>query len=46
MGVVIRVHHPNLSPEERMHRMEEIKKAVIKFHREVQTNDKKNSNSN
>lgn len=45
MGVVIKVHHPDLTSEERMHRVEEIKKAVIKFNREVITNDEKNINS-
>lgn len=45
MNLVINVHHPDLTKEEREHRVEQIKKEVIKFHREVRTNEK-NRNSN
>lgn len=34
MGSSITVHHPNLTPEERKYRMEQIKKATIEFHME------------
>lgn len=36
MGAVIKIHRPNLTPEERAYRMEQLKQAVIKFHREVE----------
>lgn len=36
MGARVTVHRPNLTPEERERRMEQIKKALIEFHREVQ----------
>lgn len=39
MGAVIKIHHPNLTPEERAYRMEKLKQAVIKFHREVISGD-------
>lgn len=45
MGAAIKIHHPNLTPEEREHRVEQIKNALIKFHREVKKNEKSvNSN--
>lgn len=34
MGCVVRVHHPNLTKEEREARVEEIKKALIEFYKE------------
>ena len=40
MGKVI-IHHPKLTAEERAYRMEEIKKAVIQFHKEVLKNEAK-----
>jgi hypothetical protein len=40
MGAIIRVHHPNLTPEEKAIRMEQIKEATIRFHKEVQKNEK------
>ena len=36
MGATIIIHRPKLSNEERSYRMEQIKQAVIKFHREVE----------
>ena len=41
MGAVVRVHRPALTAEERAKRMERIKEAVIKFHKEVKRNEKK-----
>ena len=41
MGAVIKVHRPNLTPEERAWRIEQIKKATINFHREVMKNEQK-----
>jgi hypothetical protein len=40
MGATIRIHRPNLTPEERAYRMEEIKKAVAGFKKEVIGNEK------
>ena len=40
MGATITIHHPNLTPEERSYRMEQIKQATIKFHKEVMKNEK------
>ena len=31
MTAVINIHRPNLTPEEREHRMEQIKKATIEY---------------
>ena len=36
MGAVVTIHRPKLTPEERAYRMEQIKQAVIRFHREVE----------
>ena len=36
MNAVIRIHHPDLTPEERAYRMEQLKQATINFFREVQ----------
>ena len=41
MGAVVRIHRPTLTPEEREYRMEQLKEAVIKFHKEVKRNEKK-----
>lgn len=47
MGCIVRVHHPDLTPEERERRIEAIKQAIIEFHREVQRNEaQKISNNN
>lgn len=35
MGCVITVHHPNLSEEEREHRVDQIKKRIIEYMKEV-----------
>lgn len=45
MSAVVRVHRPTLTAEERAYRMEQIKKATIKFYMEVQKNEGKNQNS-
>ena len=45
MGAVVKVHHPNLTAEERAFRMAQIKNAVIEFNKEVKANEKKNINS-
>ena len=37
MGCVVRVHHPDLTKEEKKIRVEEIKKALIEFTRSVIT---------
>ena len=34
MGCVVRVHHPDLTKEEKKLRVEEIKKALIEFYKE------------
>ena len=34
MGCVVRVHHPDLTKEEKKIRVEEIKKALIEFYKE------------
>ena len=36
MGAVVTVHRPNLTPEEKAWRIEQLKEAVIRFHREVE----------
>ena len=36
MGAKVIIHRPNLSQEERAYRMEQIKQATIRFHREVE----------
>ena len=41
MAAVVRIHHPTLTPEERAFRMEQLKKAVIEFHREAMQNKEK-----
>lgn len=41
MGAKIIIHRPNLTEEERAHRMEQIKQAVVRINKEVQTNEKK-----
>ena len=46
MNLVINVHHPDLTKEEREHRVEQIKKEVIKFHREVIKENEKSIYSN
>lgn len=43
MAGIIRIHHPTLTQEERDIRMEQIKQATIKFHREIQ-DEKENRN--
>ena len=40
MGCVVRIHHPNLTKEERKIREENTKKALIKFYKET-TKEKK-----
>lgn len=42
MNARVIIHRPNLSKEEREYRMEQIKQSVIRFHREVQRNEKTN----
>lgn len=34
MGCIVRVHHPELTKEEREKRVEEVKKALIEFYKE------------
>ena len=34
MGCIVRVHHPDLTEEEREKRIEEIKKALVEFYKE------------
>lgn len=36
MAGIVRVHHPDLTPEEREYRMEEIKKATILFFKNIE----------
>ena len=43
MGAKITVHHPKISEGEKNYRMEQIKKAVIRFYKEVE-NGKRNTN--
>ena len=43
MVAKITIQRPNISPEERAYRMEQIKQATIRFHREV-TNEKTKTN--
>ena len=40
MAGIVRIHRPDLTPEERDSRMEQIKKATIQYWREV--NEEKN----
>ena len=35
MGCVVRIHHPNLTKEERKNREEEIIKALIEYYKTV-----------
>jgi hypothetical protein len=44
MGYVVRVHHPNLTEEERAKREEAIKKALIEFYKETHKGEKKDVN--
>jgi hypothetical protein len=44
MNAKVIIHRPNLTNEERAYRMEQIKRAVINFHREVHTNEKTRTN--
>ena len=44
MGAKVIIHRPNLTAEEREHRMEQLKQSVIKFHREVE-NEKQKTNA-
>lgn len=39
---VVRVHHPNLTDEERKKREEQIKKALIEFYKETHKGEKTN----
>lgn len=41
MGCVVRVHHPNLTKEERKNREEKIKIALIEFYKETLKEKKK-----
>ena len=36
MGAVVTIHRPDLTKEEMESRMEQLKRAVINFHREVE----------
>lgn len=40
MGCIIRVHHPNITKEEREARIERIKQATIQMYKEVKKNEK------
>ncbi len=40
MGCVVRIHHPNLTKEERKIREENIKKALIVFYKETNKESK------
>lgn len=44
MGCVVRVHHPNLTSEERKKREEQIKNALIEFYKETHKGEIKNDN--
>ena len=46
MGAVVTVHRPDITPEERARRMEQLKEAVIRFHREVEHEKKQNNEFN
>jgi hypothetical protein len=46
MGAKVIIHRPNLTAEERAYRMEQLKQAVIKFHREVEHEKKKTNARN
>lgn len=35
MGSIIRVNHPNLTPEERTKRMKQVRESAIRFYKEV-----------
>lgn len=43
MRGIIRVHHPTLTQEEREYRMEQLKQATIKFHKEVERIESENN---
>lgn len=43
MGCIVRIHHPNLTKEEKKIREEQIKKALIEFYKET-TKENKNVN--
>lgn len=34
MGCIVRVHHPNITEEERQARIEKIKEALVEFYKE------------
>ena len=42
MGCVVRIHHPNLTKEERKNREEQIKMALIEFYKETHKGEIKN----
>lgn len=41
MGCVVRIHHPNLTKEERKIRKEKIEMALIEFYKETHKGEKK-----
>lgn len=45
MNAKIIIHRPNLTQEERAYRMEQLKQATIRFHREAITNEKTKTNT-
>ena len=42
MGCIVRIHHPNLTKEEKKIREEQIKKALIQFYKETHKGEIKN----
>ena len=40
MGCIVRIHHPNLTKEERKIQEEKIKKALIEFYKETKKEKK------
>lgn len=46
MKAMITIRHPDLTPEERAHRMEELKKRTIEYVKEVKYGKENNNNAN
>ena len=44
MAGIVRIHRPNLTPEEREYRMEQIKKATIQYWSETNEIDRQDHN--
>lgn len=45
MKGIITVHHPNLTPEERAYRLEELKKRTIEYMKEVKYGNGNDNNA-